>query len=236
MYDHEKFYFFAYLPPLSSGSWSITGYGDRRAIAGYQPDGKENAFIVSFAQRERIYRFPKEKMILVLDSSSADGKPKKMKLYDYLKGHPNCEGSTSPEPDSAVFKEMDEVKDSKLVLDNKKLRIKAENIALSLNGEGLREMAIMIGEFRADEDIQLRRVLDYAGQLPSTFIEVYESPDRGIRSTIRRAVEAGLLKKQGRTHYWDKSIIGSDEDDAVSYLQKEADKLKALKDQVKKFK
>lgn len=232
MFNHKDYYYFVFKNPISSGSWSFTGYGSKKAIAGIQPDGTENAFVVSFSQRERIYRFRRNQKVLVRDFNQSQ-KPELVELYAYVKGHPACEGSDG---DHSLFKEMDEIKDAKLVVDNKKRRINAENLAVGLEGDALTEMARLITVFSNEYDVKYHRVLEFAGQQPDRFMELYASPDKAERAVIRAAVEAGILKKMGKLHTWENTTIGADEDDVVSYFIKEPDKLKALKTQLKKLK
>ncbi len=232
MFDYTKNHYFALLKPISGG-WSFVSYDydghSYRGIQGFNRDGLPKNFTVFFGDRERMYVVPKNKTIQVI----VDNDPKtpvSMKVHDYLIKSGYCVGEHCRVP---IFKLIDEEKDAAEVVDVKGRRIKAEQLAYNMKGEELREVAQLLGEFSDNKDKQKRSVLELAGKEPETFMSIYEDPNRAIKSLVRKAVKAGILKQTGKVITWDKEIVGAGEDQWVDFFVKNEVKLKALKEAVK---
>lgn len=162
--------------------------------------------------------------------------------YEFLKNHPACLGSPNGhyEEDGQgnkfqtgiIFKELDEVKDAVVALDAEKLTMDAKQSAYSLDDETLREIATMIGYHGPVDDIMRLRVVEFAGKQPSQYNKMIKSGDRPYRSILRKAIAEGLLSTKGTIIMFGDTLIGADEDDAVTNLIKDKTLCKALGDKV----
>jgi hypothetical protein len=237
MFEHDKFFYFIQIVP-SSGTFSFRNYTDNdgNTYSAFSTLGQtfndHKPFWVTFSARERTYRAPKEREVLV--SKNGDT-PKKMKLKDYLLNTPFTAESPNlrGEPKIKLF---DEIRDAKTGVDRRTRRIEAGNIALNLNPEQLAQMAQLIGVFSDDPMVQKNRVLEFADQDPEYFLELHGSGDRATRSLIKKGLSAGVLKKKGKMIMWDKEMVGPDEDEAVANLQKTPALAEAIKKAVDKLK
>jgi hypothetical protein len=152
-----------------------------------------------------------------------------MKLYDYVKGYPACEGSpNASEAQPVLFKELDPIKDAQIEFDRRKRRNDAMNAAFALEGKDLDDMATLLGVFNDDPIFKINRISEFANQDPETFFRYYESGDRSVRALIRKAVILNKLKTVGEAIFWGKEVVGGNEDQAVAYLTTNQDKLAAL--------
>lgn len=234
MFDYKNYHNFILIKPIP-GSWSFVSYDDSdgksyRAIRGVDDQGKDRGFVVTFSSKERIYRFKKNQKVSV----RKDGKLTEMKLYEYVKGHPMClDGYNFG--GVALFKEVEPERDAKMVLDAKKLRNQAETTALTLKGKELKDMAVMLGEFSENQDLQMRAVLEFAGNDPGVFLKMLDDPQHEIKALVKKALKAGLLKKEKSTVLWEKEVLGS-EDAAVEWLSNNKEKLTILKKETDKIK
>lgn len=233
-FDYKNYHNFILIKPIP-GSWSFVSYdtadGDNfKAIRGSDEQGKERSYVVTFSTRERLYRFKKNQKVDV----KKNGKIVSMKLYDYIKGNPMCEGGPNFSG-TGIFKEVDIEKDAKLVIDTKKRRNLAESKALDLTGKALKDVSVMLGEFSDNPDLQLRAAIEYAGNDPESFLSIIEDPQHEIKALLKTAIKAGTLKKIGAIVMWEKEALGS-EAMAVEWLIQNKDKLAALKKQTNKEK
>ena len=236
MFDYSKYFYFYQVTP-TAGEWSFLSYADKegntyKALASVNPDGSKRPFEVKFSRRERIYRGSKTQKVWVEVNGE---KPKQILLYDYIKNYPDCEGSKNYRG-TTIFKEMDEVKDAKIGVDKKKRRLDAGNIVMNMKPEERAAFAPLIGVFTDNPDIHLHRLLEFADNDPEKFFEMYESPDKEVRSLVRKAVQGQILKTRSGTIIWDKDWVAADEDEAVQMLLKDGERLKSLKSMVKKLK
>lgn len=240
LFNYNDYYYFALITPIS-GSWSFTSYSDGEntyeAIRGLNPQTKMPLqFDIYFSTKERVYRCGKNAKVKVLVNSDLD-RPVTMSLYEYLRNHPNCEGSKNAMPDSPViFKELDEQKDAKVHTDRIKRRAEAMNKALSMKPAEYDNVAPLIGVFNDDPDIKQRAILMFADQDPEKFFSYVEDQSAPIRALIRKALSINKLRNLGEAIFWDKETLGGNEDQAVSYLIANKEKLEALKQLVKKAK
>ena len=207
------------------------GYNDENGNPVYIYDGKRdrNGFEIprkfNFSRRDRTIRIPKNQK----DS-------KGQSVVEFLRNAPFCKGSklqieTGTTP---LYKELNEEKDAAVAMDSKFSRIEAENKAIALEGEELRAVAIMVGEFSDKETLQRHRVLDYAGSAPADFLEIINSPDFKMKALIRKGINVGTLKITGELISWGDAVIGANEAEAVSRLVADEEIKDAIEKAIKK--
>jgi hypothetical protein len=158
-----------------------------------------------------------------------------VKLYDWLKNYPGCEGSPYGEYSESdgkqrgvVFREMNDEKDAQTALTADILRVKAQSNVLALDEATIREVGAILGHYDESVDVIQLKILEYAGKRPQPYFEMMESGDRSIRAIVRKAVSEGIFKTKGEVIMWENTIVGANEDDAISTLIKDPDMLKGL--------
>lgn len=162
--------------------------------------------------------------------------------YEFLKNAPECEGSPNGVygPDGQqtgiIYREMNTSRDAEVALEADQARILAQANALTLEPSVLSEVAAHIGVFAGKEDpagnIMRVRVVDWAGKHPADYWSVLNSGDRGVRAVIRKAIADGILTVKGAIIMWESTVIGSDENTAVSQLMNDPSMLSALKEKI----
>ena len=152
-------------------------------------------------------------------------------VVDFLRGFPECgdspNGSYRGEGKKRVqsnvwFQEINQQKDADIAIEAKGAKIKAENKALYLEGDELKDMAILFGEFRAEEGLQKHRVLEAAGADPENFMKLFNAPDRSAKVLLTRAMKAKLIKQKGSIYIWESVTIGTNYDSAIAKLMDDA--------------
>lgn len=159
----------------------------------------------------------------------AKGAKKEIK---FLEESPFCEGSELA-GNQVFYKRLDITKDAKLANDLRKKRNKAITLAESLEGQDLKEMAVLCGTIVDVEDIQRNRVGSFAEANPDLFIVMYESPDRKAKSVLRAGIESGVVHLKGKMVMWMDVMVGSDEDEAIVRLMKDQNLIAALDKAIK---
>lgn len=159
---------------------------------------------------------------------------------DFLRDAPSCYKSKNGEfvADKQVnffYKEVDEAGDARDVVKTRKLGIDAQSAAVNLSGQELIDIATLIGVFSEKDDILTHRVLDFASNQPTKFLEMIKDPTVKVRSLIRRCVNANVFKEDGPMITWETKIIGIDENEAVANLMKDAKLLEAAKASLARF-
>ncbi len=157
--------------------------------------------------------------------------------FEFLKNHPGCQdspnGSYLGEGDDRIqlgiiFKLLDTEGDAKFALEIAKRKTQAEVSVFELDDETLKDMAAHIGEFGAATELMRTKVYQWAGTRPADYFEVLNSGERAIRAVVRKALSEGIFKKSGEIIKWEGTLIGGNEDDAVSNLMRQKDILEAL--------
>lgn len=154
-------------------------------------------------------------------SNNAMGKDKHgmpISRVEFLRNHPECDGSPNNRGRKAWFKEMDADKDVDIALEANKQRREAENRAAALSGEELSSVAALYNEISGSVKKQKFAVLQWAFHDPENFLNTVNSADFKIKGFIRRALAANVLEKQGTIIRWGTVTVGIDEDDAVRTL------------------
>lgn len=130
------------------------------------------------------------------------------------------------------IKILDDEKDAELALDTGLKRAEAQLSVGSMDVETLVEIAALIGEFDKPEKILRLKVYEFAGKLPLDYFKLLNSGDRGIRAIIRKGLTDGVLTQKGEIIYWNETVLGANENAAVSTLMADAAMQTALKEKV----
>lgn len=223
MFNSDNFVYFV-SKRLYGAPYGFTTYSDSdgnlcQIVDKKDKDGNAIPRRFSFSRKERTMRIPKAQKDIHGNM-----------VVDFLRNHPECEGSPNNDGQMTMFKELNEGRDADLAINAKATRIEAENKAMSLEGQDLEDVCSLIGVFSKSPSIQKHRVLEFAGNEPDTFLTLFNSPDRTIRSLIRKSISAGVLNLRGKLITWEQEIIGSDENEAVSKLSGD----KKLQDAIEK--
>ncbi len=161
--------------------------------------------------------------------------------YEFLANAPMCEGSPNGAyigegedriQTGVLFRLMNTDKDAKFALEIAQRKVDAEYSAMKLDEQTLVEMANQIGFYGEPGDQMRHKVYQWAGKRPIEYFEVLKSGDRAVRAIIRKALHEGIFKTKGTVIMWESTIIGSNEDDAVSMLLREKAMLEALQEKV----
>lgn len=130
------------------------------------------------------------------------------------------------------IKLMDDEKDAELALETGLKRSEAQLSVGQIDEDTLAEMGAYIGEFGKPDKKMRLRVYEYAGRYPLDYFKILNSGDRPIRALIRKGIADGVLSQKGTIIYWNETILGGDENAAVSTLLNDNDMLSTLKDKV----
>jgi hypothetical protein len=152
---------------------------------------------------------------------------------DFLINHPMCTGSPACDADQGAFFEFDPKRDAGIALDEKKERLKAENMAMDLKGEALKNMAAYIGCFDEDSEVQMNAVSDYARTAPKDFLKAAESPDMSYVGLFNIAFNEGVILKKGFLYTFENETIGNTEAKAIESLGRKEGLAAAVKEKLK---
>lgn len=228
MFNSDNFVYF--VSTRSSGaSFGFSSYMDKDGntkiiVNGYDPKtGQPIARNFNFSKKDRAMRIPK-------NQKDKEGNS----VVDFLRNSPECFGSPNNEGQPVLYKELNYTKDADLANEAKAKRIKAESLALNIEGQDLVELAASFGVVNSSESILRHRMLELAGNDPEVFIDGYNSPDREFRSVINSGIQAGILKQRGTMVLWEETVIGSDLSSTISKLMEDKKLTAAIKNAVKK--
>jgi hypothetical protein len=162
------------------------------------------------------------------------------KAIDFLRRSPECHKSENGHylegaQVLVMFREIDDEADAQTAVDTRAVVIEAQAKALKLKGQELKDIAAIIGVFSDSEAVLTHRVLDFAANYAERFLKLTNDPALKIRSLVKRAVNAGVFKVDGKMIRWETKTVGADEDDAVSNLMKDETLQKAVKTNLEKF-
>lgn len=161
--------------------------------------------------------------------------------YDFLRYSPDCENSpngvyTEAEglklQQGVMFRELNTDKDAETALDAERIRTRAQDSALKLDDNTLQELAAHIGVFGNPGSSMQLRVFEWAGKRPGDYFRVLESGDRALRAIVRKALADGVFNQKGTVIYWENTLVGGDEDEAVRMLMREPKMLDVLQKKV----
>jgi hypothetical protein len=192
--------------------------------------------------RERGKRFRFDESFRRLMTRESDKDFNGITQYAWLKNYPQCEGSPYGEyrqdgngnvvQVGVFFRELNDARDAEEALKADELRIDAQSTAISLDEETLSEVGALLGHYGEPDKVMRLRVVEFAGKRPRQFKEILDSGDRGVRALIRRAQNEGIFKIKGSVIYWDNTVVGADEDAAVTMLLNESSMMSALKEKL----
>lgn len=164
-------------------------------------------------------------------------------IAEFLRNFPECkdsdnghyvnQGSPSQVQTSIWFKELKTHDDAVTAIEAKANKIKAENIALNLEGTDLRQLSVLCGCPNNDESVAKHAVLEAAGADPAKFLEFYDSAEREVKSLIKQAVSSGEINVVGTLHKWKDITLGVNEEFTVSKLTEDKELFTAIKEALK---
>lgn len=231
-FKYDDYEYFVLLPErMTNAHYGFRDYsdimtGELKAIYDGKKDrnGDPIPRQFNFSRKERTMRIPKVQK----DSKGSF-------VVEFLKNHPECVDSPNNQGQAFWFKRVKEAEDAKVAMDQKRLRLKAENFAADLEGEALFDVAAMYGVFDKREAIALHAISEAAHNDPSTFLDIVNSPDMIAKALVYKAVDGKVFAKKGKMIVWENETIGADTDEAVSRLMKDEKLREAVESNLKKF-
>lgn len=173
---------------------------------------------------------------------------KGMKMYDFLKSYPGCEGSpngTYHDYDGhqvqlgVEFRELNMAKDAEVALEAEQKRAEAIASALDVDEGTLSEIAANIAVFRDDkladgqpDRIMRLHVFQFADKKPHEYFKLLNSGDRPVRAIVRKALADGTFSQRGTVIFWKETMLGADEDAAIATILREPRMLEVLQKKV----
>ena len=129
---------------------------------------------------------------------------------EFIKNSPHCRGSaTSRKRKDVYIKVHDPKKIAKEFVDKERLAIKAQSLALSLEGDNLRNCAAMYACFSSDVDLQRKSVVYNAKNNPERFLADCDKDMLGYRGIYQYAKYLGIIY-QSKLHWYYKPNSESD--------------------------
>lgn len=225
------------------GSLTFREYTDKSGVFG--PTGSPVQYVVSRDEKNRdkgkYFTISQRHNAIVVNETDTDVYGKKM--FDFIKNSPFCEGSKNGTYAddgkggkvqlNVVYRLMNSEADAETALEADVRRSKAQLSAYEIDEKTLLEVST-IGLGRTGEPDKLMRhaVVQWAGKRPQDYFDVLNSGDRQIRALIRKAIADGVFHQKGELIYWESTMIGVNEDDAVGKLVSDEQLLSALKEKV----
>lgn len=206
---------------LTGGSHTLSRYIDwNNALK--QGVGKEVSYVLTkdpLGKTTRFKYFTFNDSHLKFATREGEKDANGISQYDFLKNHPECEGSPNGNYDSSgkqvgvTFRELNDAADAEDALKADTARIKAQGEALDLDKEILEQVATHIGLFPSKDDksnkVMRVRVVDFAGRSPKEFTDILNAGDLPIRAIVKKAIADGTFTMRGTVIYWDETVIGS---------------------------
>jgi hypothetical protein len=231
------------------GSYGIsTGYTDHAGAVkdGDNAKGTPGRYVEYIASkddngRDKAKRFKFDQSLGRFATRQSDTDIYGKRQYDFLKNHPECEGSPNGNyvgegnkkvQTGITFREADALKDSSAIVKIDKQRIKAESSAVELDDETMTEIANLIGYFGEADDLMRTKVMDFAKRKPAEYLDALNADDRGVRAIIRKGLKENVFFTVGEMIKWDKTTLGNNENDAVAFLRKEKEVLTAIQEKL----
>ena len=145
----------------------------------------------------------------------------------YEKNSPNLIGRPK-------IQKIDEHGNAKVAVETVRLKNKAENEALKLKNDKLRFIAAILGENSEDSELQLFKVVEYAGKNPKTFLEdILGDPNLEALGLLNIALSNQVVDTKGSVYLWKKQKLGLNQRDAVAYLMNNQDVMEGIKTELK---
>jgi hypothetical protein len=150
-------------------------------------------------------------------------------MVEFLRNHPECEGSPNNRGQICYFKELDVEKEAEVQLEIEQAVMEAKNAAAKLTGDKLKYVALLVGESSDKPTKQLVALLKYAEGNPKDLLKIINGPDVEVRALLREGITKGIVELKGTIHIWESVNLGSTEDEAVGKVLTDKDLLTALK-------
>ena len=159
------------------------------------------------------------------------------KEIDFMVNSPYCEGSElcGKVP---TFRVLDAEKDAEEIVKDDEILADALYFATKIvEGEELRDLAVLCGSLSDSEKQQRAALIAKAKSSPKAFIEMTEGADVAVRSLIERARSKKVIILKGSILVWKTEsgdeVIGSDYDEAISKLMSDEDLFAAIEKRLK---
>ena len=161
--------------------------GDERKLVVDNRNGREIKANIKFPAGKRMITIP-------LNKKDIEGRS----FVDFLKNSPYCKGSPVCEGEG-MFYEYDLKRDAKVAIEETRERNKAESYALELYGTGekLKQMALYVGCFDEDPEVQHAQVLEYARLQYRDFNDKADTPEIANTAIFKEALNKGVILKKG---------------------------------------
>ena len=161
--------------------------GDEQKLIVDRRDGKEIQATIKFPAGKRIITIPENK-------KDIEGRS----FVDFIRNSPYCKDSAICEG-NGMFYEYNPKRDAKVAIEETKERNKAETYALELYGTGdkLKQMALYVGCFDEDPEVQHASVLEYARLQYRDFNEKADTPEVANTAIFKEALNKNVILKKG---------------------------------------
>lgn len=233
--DNDKFIYFVLLQSdtgkMNSG-FGFRTYDDEEGNVMEYHDGKlgkdklPEPTKFQFSRRHRTMPVHKK-------ASGKDKNGDTILRVDFLRNHPQCEGSPNARGATPKFKEMNSDKDIDIALEANKVRREAEELAANLTGEGLKNAAAMYGKIDGSAKAKKFVVMQAAFHDPEKFLATVNNEEFTIRGFIQRAIMLEVLNRVGYIIKFENVTIGIDEEEAIHTLLKDKDLFNSINKLVK---
>jgi hypothetical protein len=131
------------------------------------------------------------------------------------------------------IKLLEDEKDAEIALDAGLKRAEAQLSVGKIDEDTLSEIAALLGVFGPADQTMRLKVYEFAGKRPIDYFNHLNAGDRGVRAVLRKAIADRVLKLKGSVIMWNETILGNDENSAVSTLLGDKEMLNALSSEVK---
>lgn len=160
---------------------------EQKLVVDKREDGREIQATIKFPAGKRIITIPENKKDMLGNS-----------FVEFLKNSPYCRDSSICDG-MGMFYEYNPKKDAKVAIEETKERNKAESYALELfgTGEKLKNMALYVGCFDEDSEVQHAAVLEYARLQYRDFNDKADTPEVANTAIFKEAQNKGIILKKG---------------------------------------
>lgn len=226
------------------GSFSFRDYTDKSGVLG-KGSGISVQFVRSRDARGRdigkFFTLSQSHNAFMVNDTDTDLQG--IRMFDFISNSPFCEGSPNGTyvPDgegnlvqkNVMYRLANDEGDAEIMLEATIRRSKAQLSAAEIDEQTLLEIATIALGRTGDPDKRMRHaVAEWASKRPQDYFDILDAGDRPVRSAIRRALTDKIFEQKGSLIYWGETLVGVDEDSAVSKLMKDEQLFNALKEKV----
>jgi hypothetical protein len=187
--------------PRRTGSLTVRDYTDVKT-------GKLREFL-DMNGNKRVMMITKN---FKLDLSDANDRL----YYDHLKDHPLYTLSTTP---AIVIK--DQFQDSIIEVDQQEEAISAKSIIMQLNETQVRDFARMLGvkaPAKTSAIVIKNEIYKMCDKNPSHVIKMWNHPQKDTHILVRKAIDLGVLEKEGHFFKLNDIKLGTSADEIILYI------------------